>query len=144
MLPLALHHNKGAAGVDKQTLHDFKSDLENNLYKLWNRLASGSYMAPAVRRVAIPKAQRGVRPLGIPKVTDRIAQTVVRDALEPELERHYHPNSYGYRLKEALRIRFAECVLELHELADMASHDMGLFAHRRHVYGQAVGTGGAG
>ena len=89
--------NKGAAGVDKQTLQDFESDLENNLYKLWNRLASGSYMAPAVRRVEIPKANGGVRPLGIPTVADRIAQTVVRDALEPELERHFHPDSYGYR-----------------------------------------------
>jgi RNA-directed DNA polymerase len=89
--------NKGAAGVDKQTLQDFERDLENNLYKLWNRLASGSYMAPAVRRVEIPKANAGVRPLGIPTVADRIAQTVVRDALEPELERHFHPDSYGYR-----------------------------------------------
>jgi hypothetical protein len=62
--------NKGVAGVDKQTLQDFESDLENNLYKLWNRLASSSYMAPAVRRVEIPKANGGVRPLGIPTPTD--------------------------------------------------------------------------
>jgi RNA-directed DNA polymerase len=89
--------NQGGAGVDAQTLTEFAEDLENNLYKLWNRLASGSYMPPAVRRVEIPKADGGIRPLGVPTVSDRIAQTVVKQVLEPELERHFHPDSYGYR-----------------------------------------------
>jgi RNA-directed DNA polymerase len=89
--------NQGGAGVDGQTLMEFEEDLANNLYKLWNRLASGSYMPPPVRRVEIPKANGGIRPLGIPTVADRIAQTVVKQTLEPELEKHFHPDSYGYR-----------------------------------------------
>jgi RNA-directed DNA polymerase len=88
--------NQGGAGVDGQSLAEFAEDLENNLYKLWNRLASGSYMPPPVKRVEIPKVG-GVRPLGIPTVADRIAQTVLKQALEPELEEHFHPDSYGYR-----------------------------------------------
>jgi RNA-directed DNA polymerase len=89
--------NQGGVGVDAQSLAAFAADLENNLYKLWNRLASGSYMPPPVKRVEIPKAGGGVRPLGVPTVADRIAQTVVKQALEPELEGHFHPDSYGYR-----------------------------------------------
>jgi len=89
--------NHGGAGVDEQSLAEFAGDLENNLYKLWNRLASGSYLPPPVKRVDIPKAGGGVRPLGVPTVADRIAQTVVKQALEPELESHFHPDSYGYR-----------------------------------------------
>ena len=89
--------NHGGAGVDEQSLAEFAEDLENNLYKLWNRLASGSYLPPPVKRVDIPKAGGGVRPLGVPTVADRIAQTVVKQALEPGLESHFHPDSYGYR-----------------------------------------------
>jgi len=89
--------NRGGAGVDGQTIAEFDEDLENNLYKLWNRLASGSYHPPPVMRVEIPKADGGIRPLGIPTVADRIAQTVVKQVLEPELEQHFHPDSYGYR-----------------------------------------------
>lgn len=89
--------NRGGAGVDDQTLEEFDRDLVNNLYKLWNRLASGSYFPPPVKRVEIPKANGGTRPLGIPTVADRIAQTVVKKALEPELEKHFHPDSFGYR-----------------------------------------------
>lgn len=89
--------NQGGAGVDEQSLAEFAEDLENNLYKLWNRLASGSWMPPPVKRVEIPKADGGVRGLGVPTLADRIAQTVVKQALEPELERHFHPDSYGYR-----------------------------------------------
>ena len=89
--------NQGGVGVDTQSLAEFAADLENNLYKLWNRLASGSYMPPPVKRVEIPKAGGGVRPPGVPTVADRIAQTVVKQALEPELEGHFHPDSYGYR-----------------------------------------------
>ncbi len=89
--------NKGGAGVDGQTLEDFERDVGDNLYKLWNRMASGSYMPPAVKRVEIPKEGGGVRPLGVPTVADRVAQMVVKQALEPELEGHFHPDSYGYR-----------------------------------------------
>ncbi len=89
--------NKGGAGVDGQTIEEFEENLKDNLYKLWNRLASGSYMPPAVLRVEIPKGDGRMRPLGIPTVADRIAQMVVKEQLEPELEKQFHPDSYGYR-----------------------------------------------
>lgn len=89
--------NKGTAGVDGQTVEAFEEDLKGNLYKLWNRMSSGSYFPPAVLRVEIPKVGGGVRPLGIPTVADRIAQTVVKQCIEPELEKHFRPDSYGYR-----------------------------------------------
>src|SRR5882762_1651672 len=89
--------NQGAAGVDRQSIADFEADLSNNLYKLWNRLSSGSYFPPPVRRVDIPKADGGTRPLGIPTVADRIAQEVARRYLEPCLEAVFHTDSYGYR-----------------------------------------------
>ncbi len=89
--------NRGAAGVDGQSIADFEADLSNNLYKLWNRLSSGSYFPLPVRRVDIPKADGGTRPLGIPTVADRIAQEVVRRNLEPRLEPVFHVDSYGYR-----------------------------------------------
>ena len=89
--------NQGGAGVDGQTLEQFEQKLGDNLYKLWNRMASGSYMPPAVKRVEIPKADGRVRPLGIPTVADRVAQMVVKQVLEPEVERVFHPDSYGYR-----------------------------------------------
>ena len=89
--------NQGAAGVDGQTIADFEADLSNNLYELWNRLSSGSYFPPPVRRVDIPKVDGGSRPLGIPTVADRVAQEVVRRYLEPRLEPVFHADSYGYR-----------------------------------------------
>jgi len=89
--------NQGAAGVDGQTIADFEADLSNNLYELWNRLSSGSYFPPPVRRVDIPKVDGGTRPLGIPTVADRVAQEVVRRYLEPRLEPVFHADSYGYR-----------------------------------------------
>ena len=89
--------NQGAAGVDGQSIAGFEIDFQNNLYKLWNRLSSGSYFPLPVRRVDIPKADGGTRPLGIPTVADRIAQEVVRRKLEPILEPVFHTDSYGYR-----------------------------------------------
>ncbi len=89
--------NRGAAGVDGQSIEEFEADLEDNLYKLWNRLASGSYFPPPVRRVDIPKGDGKTRPLGIPTVADRIAQTVVKRYLEPLVEPIFHEDSYGYR-----------------------------------------------
>ena len=88
--------NQGAAGVDGQSITEFEANLAGNLYKLWNRLSSGSYFPPPVLRVEIPKANGGTRPLGIPTVADRIAQEVARRYLEPILEPAFHVDSYGY------------------------------------------------
>src|ERR1700682_1976316 len=85
-----VRENRGAAGVDDQTIAEFEKDLSNNLYRLWNRMSSGSYLPPPVRRVDIPKSDGGTRPLGIPTVSDRIAQTVVKRYLEPLVEPHFH------------------------------------------------------
>jgi group II intron reverse transcriptase/maturase len=89
--------NKGAAGVDGQSLAEFAQDEKDNLYKLWNRLSSGSYFPPPVRAVEIPKRGGGVRTLGVPCVADRIAQTVVAIVLSPGAEAVFHQDSYGYR-----------------------------------------------
>jgi len=94
---LQVKANKGAAGVDEQTLTDFEINLKNNLYKIWNRMSSGTYFPPNVKRVDIPKLDGGIRPLGIPTVGDRIAQTVVKNKLEPQIENQFHSDSYGYR-----------------------------------------------
>ena len=95
---LRVKANGGAAGVDEQSIAEFEVDLKGNLYKLWNRLSSGSYFPPPVRAVQIPKrGGSGVRMLGVPTVADRIAQTVVAGHLEPGVEPHFHPDSYGYR-----------------------------------------------
>jgi len=90
--------NKGAAGVDGQSIEDFEVDLKNNLYKIWNRMSSGTYFPPPVRAVEIPKPHGGgTRILGIPTVADRIAQTVVALQLTPRMESIFHDDSYGYR-----------------------------------------------
>jgi RNA-directed DNA polymerase len=90
--------NKGAPGVDEVTLGEFEADLRNNLYKVWNRMSSGSYFPPPVRAVEIPKPHdRGVRLLGVPTIADRVAQTVVAGYLEERAEPRFHPDSYGYR-----------------------------------------------
>ena len=89
--------NHGAAGSDGESLAAFAEQLKDNLYKLWNRLASGSYFPPPVKVVAIAKKEGGQRLLGVPTVADRIAQTVVKRALEPRVEPHFHRDSYGYR-----------------------------------------------
>lgn len=89
--------NQGAAGVDGQSIADFEADLSNNLYKIWNRMSSGSWLPPPVRRVDIPKGDGKTRPLGIPTVADRIAQMVVKRYLEPCVEPYFHEDSYGYR-----------------------------------------------
>jgi RNA-directed DNA polymerase len=89
--------NQGAAGVDDESIAEFEKGLKKNLYKLWNRMSSGSYFPPPVRTVKIPKANGGQRKLGIPTVSDRIAQMVAKRRLEPEVDPLFHPNSYGYR-----------------------------------------------
>ena len=89
--------NKGAAGVDGESIAEFERDLKGNLYKLWNRLSSGSYFPPPVRAVEIPKKDGSSRMLGVPTVADWIAQTVVCGYLEPDVEPVFHEDSYGYR-----------------------------------------------
>jgi RNA-directed DNA polymerase len=93
-----VRRNKGAAGVDGVTVEEFEKDLKNNLYKIWNRMSSGTYFPPAVRAVEIPKQHGGgMRMLGIPTVADRVAQTVVARHLGVRLEPVFHDDSYGYR-----------------------------------------------
>jgi RNA-directed DNA polymerase len=89
--------NRGAAGVDGVSLAAFEQNLKGNLYKVWNRMSSGSYHPPPVRLVEIPKDTGGTRPLGIPTIADRVAQTVAKMVLEPVVEPKFHPDSYGYR-----------------------------------------------
>ena len=93
--------NQGAAGVDGQSIEEFDQRLKDNLYKLWNRMSSGSYFPPPVRTVKIPKANGGERTLGIPTVSDRIAQMVVKARLEPMVDSLFHPDSYGYRPRKS-------------------------------------------
>jgi RNA-directed DNA polymerase len=137
--------NKGAAGVDEQSIAEFEQDLQNNLYRVWNRLSSGSYFPPPVKAVEIPKAGgKGVRVLGVPTVADRIAQTVVRMYLEPKVEPAFHPDSYGYRPgKSALdavgtcrqRCWRADWVIDLDIRAffDTVPHDLVLKAVAHHT-----------
>ena len=95
---LEVKENDGAPGVDEETIEEFERDLFGNLYKLWNRMSSGSYFPPPVRKVEIPKpGGRGVRVLGVPTVADRVAQTVAKKYLEPQVEPIFHDDSYGYR-----------------------------------------------
>jgi len=94
---LQVKSNQGAEGIDRQSIQDFEQNLRDNLYKLWNRMSSGSYFPPAVLAVSIPKSNGGVRLLGVPTVADRVAQTVAKQYLEPLVEPCFHPDSYGYR-----------------------------------------------
>ena len=102
--------NKGAAGADGQTLEQFEADLQGNLYKIWNRMSSGSYFPPPVRAVKIPKPHgAGIRMLGVPTIADRVAQTVVAMHLEQRAEPRFHPDSYGYRPKRSAHDALAAC-----------------------------------
>ncbi|RZB34645.1 MAG: hypothetical protein SRB1_00413 [Desulfobacteraceae bacterium Eth-SRB1] len=136
--------NKGSGGVDKQSLKDFEEDLTNNLYKLWNRMSSGSYFPQPVKRVEIPKADGGTRPLGIPTVADRIAQMAVKMEIEPELEQHFHPDSYGYRPNksahqalEQVRARSWQRAwvldMDIKGFFDAIGHDLLMRAIEKHV-----------
>lgn len=137
--------NRGSAGVDGQSIAEFEKDLSNNLYKLWNRLASGSYFpVPVVRRVEIPKGDGRKRPLGIPTVTDRIAQMVVKQALEPLLEPHFHEDSYGYRpgksAHDAVGVARRRCWrygwvldLDIKGFFDSIDHELMMKAVRHHT-----------
>jgi group II intron reverse transcriptase/maturase len=140
----AVRSSKGGAGVDGQTIEAFEADLKNNLFKIWNRMASGSYFPPPVRAVAIPKKTGGERILGVPTVSDRIAQMVVKQTIEPELDAIFLADSYGYRpgksALDAVGVTRQRCwkydwVLEfdIKGLFDNISHELLLKAVRRHV-----------
>src|ERR1700748_3244730 len=140
----AVKSNHGAAGVDGQTLEMFERDLAGNLYKIWNRMSSGTYYPPPVRAVPIPKKTGGERILGVPTVSDRIAQTVVKQAIEPKLESIFLPDSYGYRpgksALDAVGVTRQRCwkydwVLEfdIKGLFDNLPHDLLLKALRKNV-----------
>lgn len=102
--------NKGAPGVDEVALEDFEKDLKDQLYKIWNRMSSGSYFPPPVKAVEIPKANgAGTRMLGVPTVADRVAQTVVAKRLEAKVEPIFHPDSYGYRPNRSALDAVAVC-----------------------------------
>ena len=128
--------NKGAAGVDGQSIEDFEADLKNNLYRIWNRMSSGTYFPPPVRAVEIPKPHGGgTRMLGIPTVTDRIAQTVVALQLEPRTEAIFHEDSYGYRPGRSPQMAVAKCRercwrkdwvldLDVQKFFDSVDHDL--------------------
>jgi retron-type reverse transcriptase len=101
--------NKGAPGVDGQDLEEFEADLADNLYKVWNRMSSGSYFPPPVRAVEIPKPHGpGTRVLGVPTIADRVAQTIAM-FLEPLVEPRFHPDSYGYRPKKSAHDAVGVC-----------------------------------
>ena len=136
--------NKGTYGVDEQSIEDFEKDLKNNLYKIWNRMSSGSYIPKPVRAVAIPKKSGGTRLLGIPTIEDRIAQTVVKLYFEPEVEPMFYEDSYGYRPNkspiQALEITRKRCwrkdwVLEfdIKGLFDNIRHDILMKMVRQHT-----------
>ena len=136
--------NAGAAGVDRQTIGQFEADLKGNLYKIWNRMSSGSYFPPPVRAVAIPKKSGGQRLLGVPTVADRVAQMVVKQMIEPILDAIFLADSYGYRpgksALDAVGVTRKRCwkydwVLEfdIKGLFDHIDHALLLKAVRKHV-----------
>jgi RNA-directed DNA polymerase len=100
---------KGGVGIDGESIDSFNINLSKNLYKIWNRMASGSYFPPPVRTVFIPKKQGGTRPLGIPTVGDRIAQGVVKAYLEPSMEKVFHYSSFGYRPGKSAHDALQQC-----------------------------------
>ncbi len=136
--------NKGTAGVDQQSLECFELKLEDNLYKLWNRMSSGSYFPPPVKAVAIPKKTGGERVLGVPTVTDRIAQTVVKLTMEANVEPYFLPDSYGYRpnksATDAIQVTRQRCwcynwVVEydIKSFFDNVNHELLMRAVRKHT-----------
>ncbi len=135
---------KGKAGIDEESLEEFEADLKNNLYKIWNRMSSGSYFPPAVKAVEIPKKQGGVRVLGVPTVADRVAQMVVKMYFEPSVEPYFHQDSYGYRpgksAIDAVAVTRKRCwrynwVMEfdIKGLFDNIDHELLMKAVRKHT-----------
>ena len=126
--------NRGAAGVDGQSISDFDRNLSRNLYQIWNRMSSGCYFPPAVKAVPIPKKSGGERILGVPTVSDRIAQTVVTMTLEPILEPVFHDDSYGYRRGKSAHDALAVTRKRCWERDWVLEYDIrGLFDHIDHT-----------
>lgn len=136
--------NGGSPGCDGQDFDEFEAQLRDNLYKIWNRMSSGSYMPPPVLSVEISKSDGGVRELGIPTIADRVAQMVVKRALETDLESHFHADSYGYRpgksALDAVSITRQRCWrydwvvdLDIQAFFDSIDHDLLMQALRRHT-----------
>ena len=136
--------NKGAPGIDGKTIEKFEADLKNNLYKLWNRMSSGSYFPKPVKGVEIPKKNGGARLLGVPTVEDRIAQMVARLNLEPLLEPIFFDDSYGYRPNksaiEAVGVTRKRCwqydwliEFDIKGLFDNIDHELPMKAVRKHT-----------
>jgi group II intron reverse transcriptase/maturase len=141
---LKVKENQGAAGVDGQAIEDFEKDLKNNLFRIWNRMSSGSYFPPPVRAVEIPKSGGGVRVLGVPTVADRVAQTVASMYLERVVEPIFHSDSYGYRPNRSALDAVASCRrrcweyawavdLDVQKFFDTIDHDLLLRAVSKHA-----------
>ena len=136
--------NRGAAGIDGQSIEEFDRDQSRNLYRIWNRMSSGSYFPPVVRAVAIPKRDGGERVLGIPTVADRVAQMVVKMYLETEVELIFHPDSYGYitgrSALDAVGVVRKRCWwynwvidLDIQGFFDNIDHELMMHAVRKHT-----------
>ena len=145
----AVKANKGGAGVDQESLLLFEQNLNKNLYKIWNRLSSGSYFPPAVRGVEIPKKQGGVRLLGVPTVSDRIAQMTIKQMFEPLVEPHFLEDSYGYRpdksALDAIGVTRKRCwkydwliEFDIKGLFDNIDHDLLMKAVRHHTNDKCI------
>lgn len=139
-----VNSNKGSAGVDEESLKKFQENLLPNLYKIWNRMSSGSYFPKPVKEVIIPKSDGGERKLGIPTIRDRIAQEVVKTYLEPRMESIFSKNSYGYILKKSVNdalekvkenVRHYAWVIDIDIKAffDEVDHELLLKAIDKHV-----------
>ena len=136
--------NKGAAGIDDQSIKDFERNLKDNLYKIWNRMSSGCYFPPPVKSVEIPKGNGGIRVLGVPTVADRVAQMVVKLYIEPKIDRCFHKDSYGYRpgksAAQALAVTRRRCWdynwvidLDVKGFFDNMDHELTMKALTHHV-----------
>lgn len=141
--------NNGAAGVDRQSIVEFEENLKDNLYKIWNRMSSGTYFPPPVKAVPIPKKSGGERILGVPSVTDRVAQMVVKLIFEPCVEPRFLPDSYGYRPKksalDAVGVTRTRCwkydwvvEFDIKGLFDNIDHDLLMKAVRKHTENKLV------
>jgi len=142
---LKVKANKGAAGVDGESVEGFEKDLKGNLSRIWNRMSSGSYFPPPVRAVEIPKlGGRETRVLGVPTVADRIAQTVVKMYLEPAVEPIFHPDSYGHRPGQSALDAVGTCRercwkmawaidLDVHQFFNTIPHSLVMRAVSRHL-----------
>src|SRR5258706_6269959 len=141
---LKVKSKKGAAGLDAQTIEEFEKDLKKNLYKIWNRMSSGSYFPPPVLTVKIPKAKCGERTLGIPTVSDRIAQMVVKNRLEAVVDPLFLAESFGYRTKKSALDAVGRarqmcwdydwvCDLDIKGFFDNLDHGLMMRAVRKHA-----------